>query len=294
MPYHTRIIVSVLILFFVIGFAQSQETACLDAESDNSPRDCIKAIENYVVYYGEGELEQLALYDFAIIQPETLTEEEIAVLTENGTLVVAYLSIGEVEPYREWYSDGRLDENWILGENENWGSYFIDTRAEGWQTLMLELAGEYLEMGFHGIFMDTVDTAELYPETAEGMLALIEQLRETYPDALLIQNRGFTILEESVPWIDAVMFEDFSTGYDFETETYLQFSELDVELAEWLQSLHEEYGLVILALDYAAPEDIEAATAAMAIAQDYGFISSVSEISLQSVTDPMLLSPAED
>ena len=70
-------------------------------------RQRIKTISDYIVYYGTGRVDDLARYDLAIIQPETLTAEELTRLKAQGTLVVAYLSVGEAEPGRPWYTDGR-------------------------------------------------------------------------------------------------------------------------------------------------------------------------------------------
>ncbi len=154
-------------------------------------RDRFKTILDYVVYYGEGRVDDLARYDLAIVQPETLTKEEIKELKSKGTLSIAYLSVGEAEPGRSWYTDGRVNPRWLLGKNENWGSYFVDASQAGWQDLMVELTGEFIKKGYDGVFLDTVDTAEAFPDTKAGMVDLIRNLRKNYPNAILVQNRGF-------------------------------------------------------------------------------------------------------
>lgn len=240
-------------------------------------------IHDYVVYYGEGRVDELAQYDLAIIQPETLTAAELAALRDQGTLVVAYLSVGEVEPYRPWYTNGQVEADWILGENRDWGSYYVDARQPGWQALMIDVAGEYLDKGFDGIFLDTLDTADLYPETRQGMIDLVATLRATYPSALLVQNRGFRVLDETAPLIDAVMFEGLSTSYSFLTQTYGQAR--NTALARQLVQIRDEHDLVILALDYVEPGDTAGAQRAREIARSYGFIPAVAEISLQTIPD---------
>ena len=177
-------------------------------------------IESYAVYYGVGEAAALAEYDLAIIQPNTLNETELNDLQKSGTQVVAYLSIGEVEPNRPWFSDGRVPQDWLVGYNEAWDSYHVDVRQEGWQDLLVEIAGDYLDMGFDGIFMDTVDTALLYPDTEYATLNLIRNLRRSYPETILIQNRGLPIIHNSHEYVDALMLESISTRYDFEEERY--------------------------------------------------------------------------
>jgi endo-alpha-1,4-polygalactosaminidase (GH114 family) len=254
--------------------------ACAVKPSD---RERIREIENYIVYYGEGRAEELSRYDLAILQPETLDQAGLKLLHRKGTLVVAYLSIGEVELYRPWYIDGRVDPGWILGKNEDWGSYFIDASQPGWQDLMTSVAGEYIAKGFDGIFLDTVDTVDIYPETSGGMIALIHGLRAAYPNALIVQNRGFSVVDDVATDIDVVMFEDLSTTYNFEKQEYIFIQ--DSGTADLMMALHERTGLPILALDYAPPDNPGMAYRAVQIARGYGFIPAVSVINLDDIPD---------
>jgi hypothetical protein len=54
-------------------------------------------------------------------------------------------------------------------------------------------------------------------------------------------------------------------------------------LIERLVELRRETGIVILALDYASSEDSQTRRAASETAAFYGFLSSVSEITLQTL-----------
>jgi uncharacterized protein (TIGR01370 family) len=269
--YLTGMTVFLFSLLFLSGQNQTLEPM--------TPRELLTQIQDYVVYYNIGELETLKTFDLAIIQPETLQLAELQELKQNGTIVIAYLSLGEAETYRSWFN--QVENDWILGENSNWGSLFIDTRQLGWQNIIIEQMGIYLENGFDGIFMDTIDTVDAYPDTTDGMIDLIQRLRTTYPDSILIQNRGFTILPRIQDLIDGLMFEGLVTGYNFETQTYTRVD--NSQLALQLQSVKEETGITILALDYVEPGDNETALFARTTANEYGFVSSVAEISLQSI-----------
>jgi hypothetical protein len=248
-----------------------------------APRQRIKAVKNYVVYYGKGQASALARYGLAIVQPDTLTPQELAVVHRSATLVVAYLSVGEAEPERAWYKDGRVDQAWILGKNENWGSFFVDAGQPGWQKLMVDLAGESLRQGFDGVFLDTVDTVDVFPKTKPGMLALIRQLRAAYPQALLVMNRGFAVVEALASDVDAVMFEDLSTTYNFESQQYGYAD--DAGTAVKMADLSKKTGLPILALDYAPPDNPAMAYRAVQVSRRYGFIPAVSVINLDKIVD---------
>jgi len=237
------------------------------------------------VYYGAGRLDDLARFDLAIIDPSTLTPDEVRQLEGRGTLVVAYLSVGEIEPSDPWLADGTVPRSWILGRNKNWGSLFVDANQQGWRDLMVQQAGQLLDHGFQGVFLDTVDTAiDVAPETEPGMIQLIEGLRRAYPDALLVQNRGFDIAEQVAGSIDAVMFEDLSTTYDFRRAEYERIEPSGE--ADRMVALHDRTGLPILALDYADPSDHATAQRAVRIARSYGFVPAVSVIQLDDIIDP--------
>jgi len=248
-----------------------------------SARQRIRQIMDYVVFYGKGQVEAMGRYGLAIIQPDTLTSEELFTLRQKGTLVVAYLSVGEAEPNRPWYTDGRVDPQWLLGKNENWGSDYVDASQPGWQKLMRDLTGEYLQQGFDGIFMDTVDTVDAFPKTKPGMLALIRSLRAAYPQALLVMNRGFALAEQLAPELDAIMFEDLSTTYNFEIKEYASAD--NAGAAEEMVALQKKTGLPILALDYAPPNNPALARRAVQAARRYGFIPAVSVINLDMIVD---------
>jgi uncharacterized protein (TIGR01370 family) len=247
-----------------------------------SPREQIGSIGNYVVYYGAGRLDDLARFDLAIIDPATLTPDEVRDLESRGTLVIGYLSVGEIDGNDPWLADGTVPRSWILGRNKNWGSLFVDANQAGWRDLMTQQAGQLVDYGFQGIFLDTVDTAiDVAPETEPGMIQLIRGLRTTYPDALLVQNRGFDIAEQVAPSIDAVMFEDLSTSYDFTHAEYIRVDNSGE--ARRMVDLHDRTGLLILALDYADPSDRVTVARAVRIARSYGFIPAVSVIQLDDI-----------
>ena len=271
-----------LLLSACTGPAPSDHPVSSAAAPDVRGR--MASIRNYVVYYGAGRLDDLARFDLAIIDPSTLTPGEVAELEGRGTLVVGYLSVGEISPNDPWITDGTVPKSWILGRNRNWGSLFVDAGQQGWRDLMTAETGKLLDYGFDGVFLDTVDTAtDVQPTSVPGMIQLIEGLRAAYPDALLVQNRGFEIAEQVAPSIDAVMFEDLSTSYDFDTLTYLRVDNSGE--ADRMVALHDRTGLPILSLDYAPPEDRRTAARAVRIARGYGFVPAVSIIELDDIPD---------
>jgi hypothetical protein len=93
---------------------------------------------------------------------------------------------------------------------------------------------------------------------------------------VIVQNRGFAVLPETTHLIDAVMFEDYSTSYNFETQKYLSS---DGDISAVLPVL--KTGVKVLALDYA--DDPKLRRRAIDRAKAAGFLPFVTNISLNTL-----------
>ena len=258
-------VASVLALGAIAAFAWSK-----------LPHGRLDGVQSYAVYYGTN-LEysaHLGDYDLGIVQPNTLSIPAIKKLISSGKRLVAYITVGE--------SDGPslgLPKGWILGENKNWGSKFVDANQTGWQDRVLERATDIISFGFSGFFLDTLDTVDLFPKTKPGMIRIVERLRESFPNAVIVQNRGFAVLPETSKLIDAVMFEDYSTSFNFQTQQYLS-SDGDASAVQLAQTAKQN-GIKVLALDYA--DDPKLRRRAIDRAKVAGFIPFVTNISLNTL-----------
>ena len=114
---------------------------------------------------------------------------------------------------------------------------------------------------------------------------LLKKIREENPD-IIIQNRGFEIIDETAPYIDGVLFEDFTTYYDFKNKKAYYWEGNDLNWinvqSEKLKSLKEKYGIVVLTLDYV--NDDEMAKRCVEHAKKYNFIPmTTKDIDLNSI-----------
>ena len=98
-----------------------------------------------------------------------LTAEDIEKLREKPQggkrLVIGYFSIGEAEDYRGYWKEGwdRKLPNWISHENENWeGNYIVRYWSKEWGIVVNEMLSKFIDTGFDGIFLDTIDTYESF------------------------------------------------------------------------------------------------------------------------------------
>lgn len=242
----------------------------------------LHGVETFSCYYGVGQLEHLARYGVAVVQPGHFSAVSVQTLHTAGCKPLAYLSIGE-EP-----ETGSLAE-WVMidphtgqpAQNPHWQTYYVDCRVAVWQRKILQQEiPAILQRGFRGLFLDTLDVQERFPQTRPGVVQLVRLIRAMYPQVWLVANRGFSILPQLLPLLDGVMFEAMSSRY--ENGRYLPWSGRDLQWidtqATWLQTYSN--GRALFALDYADPADTSLRQLAQERAARFQFLSFVTTWSL--------------
>lgn len=197
-----------------------------------------------------------------------------------GRKILAYLSIGEAEDYRDYWQeawdsdgDGKPEKEaplWLQSENPEWaGNYKVSYWHKDWQALILKRLNDLMQQGFDGVYLDIVDAFEFfeYDQTQDKWLAnkvnsatgntyrqdmlswvkqIAEQARKLKPDALIVpQNASALLADESyVNMINAIGVEDLFTNDDVkqvETMTTEVLAELKPILAQHKPVLVIEY-----------------------------------------------------
>ena len=228
-----------------------------------------------------------------------MRREDIAALKKLGVVVVGYLTVGEDDELRQadgsgpggfasWYldenHDGQPDQNGI------WKSYYANANDPAWRADRVREARRLVgEDGYDGIFLDTLDTATAFPATAPGMVQLIEGLRAALPEAPIVLNQGFPMLERLAPSADGLMIESFTATYDFQTRSYVLHTPSSLDwtrgVAERIRPLVERHHLKVLVLDYALPADRERIQLAADRAATFGYLFAAAPITLDAVYD---------
>lgn len=204
------------------------------------PPSCSSNHTTLFLYYGFGGLTTLGGFDRVVLQPTHHSAGDLKWLKLQGTLPIAYLSLGEdTGPEAPWHRPGK---------NEEWGGHYVDVAHPGWRRNVLEQAAAALTLGYRGFFLDTLDAAASHEADAAALIALVADLRGLLADGYLIANRGFTLHERLAPLLDAFLFEAFSTtwqhGYQVLPAGML------LENVNWHDALRQT-GLEVFALDYA-------------------------------------------
>ena len=217
-------------------------------------------------YYGATPpIDELSQFDRLVLEPDNIVEQQLVQLTAHGTQAYAYLSVGEVGKHRE-YADA-LDPSWILGSNPVWDSQVLDLSNVQLREFLVSRVGELVRRGYHGLFLDTMDSFHIVAGTASqkraqqaGLVSLISAFARTYPQLKIITNRGFEVLDEIATHVDAVVAESLYSSWNNELQRYVPVSEQD---RQWLLSklihVDKKLGLDVIVLDYVAPAERDTA-----------------------------------
>lgn len=252
---------------------------------------------NVAFYYGEeAPIGALYAYDWAVLQQDQATDARIDLLKRGGTKPLSYISIGEIAKSHRFFRE--VPDQWKLGTNPAWKSIVFDLRKQEVRNFILDrLIAPALERGFDGLFLDTLDSHLLTPEGkatpaafAQSQALLLEEIRNRYPDATVIINRGFHLPESAHSMVDALAFESWRAGYDAGKKRYTRVSEPD---REWLSPQLEHWrsqhpNIPLIAIDYLA--DGRLAEAHARKLRSEGFIPYVSNGNLNrlSPTQPAM------
>jgi len=261
-------------------------------------------IRDYCVYYGKGRLEDLCRFDLVVIQPTHYNREEIAFLRSRETRVLGYLSIGEDYPlkigdrsgpggYASWYLDHFTGEGCGINKadgkpdrHKDWGSYFVNPSDKNWQEYVIyeKMAIIVEDLNCNGAFLDAVLYPHLYPddikerELKPGMIEIIKRIRNRYPKSYLLVNNGWIILKEIIDYVDAIMYESFSSTFKRHEEDQMSYTTEQANRINILRGYPERSKLKVFTLDYVEERDKDLIEFTYKRAHSFGFIPSVSNI----------------
>jgi uncharacterized protein (TIGR01370 family) len=187
-----------------------------------------------------------------------------AAIAQTGARLCGYLSLGEIRTADPFFA--ALDSAILLEENPAWPrTRRIDIRHRSWTDLVLnEMIPSIAAQGFTGLLLDTLDTPPYLerqdPDGNRGMrqaaVDLVSAIRRTYPDIILIMNRGYDLLPDVADRLDGIVVESLLTTTDPSGYKWNEQSEVALQLSLLSPALARRDRLPILSLDYWAPEDI--------------------------------------
>jgi uncharacterized protein (TIGR01370 family) len=242
-------------------------------------------------YYGRDiPIKPAGQFQRVIVEPDNITQGEIALLKSRGVIVYAYLSIGEVGSYRSWLN--QIDKGWVLGKNEDWNSRVMDLTQVAWRQFIIDrLAAECWARGFQGFFLDTMDSYQNFTHTAnekraqqQGIIILVNALSEKFSGVSLLFNRGFEVVDEVAHLTDGIVAESLFSGWDAKSARYQDVSNEDYQwLLKKLTSIRDTHQLPVTVLDYLSIEEKGRAEEVAHKIRSLGFVPWVSTVELNQV-----------
>ncbi|HTI17301.1 MAG TPA: endo alpha-1,4 polygalactosaminidase [Trinickia sp.] len=232
---------------------------------------------NIAFYYGHAvPVPELSAFDAVVVEPDSDFDPKIN--DTPHTAWFAYTSLGEVHSTRPYFKD--IPKAWLIGENKAWDSAIIDLSVPQWRTFFVDrVIAPLWERGYRNFFFDTIDSYRAQVKSAAeqarqeaGAVAVIRAVKERYPSARLILNRGFELLPEVHSLVYAVAFESLFQGWDQAKKRYLEVPPQD---REWLMvqvRKAKELGLPVVAIDYCPPTDVDCARNTAAKIRELGVV----------------------
>lgn len=214
----------------------------------------IQNLTPFGVCYTKVTPSQVMNYKLVIVEPDFYSKSEVDALKATGVKIIAYTTLGEVDPNR-WYFP-ILEEHGFLGQNTNWNSHFLNLSDERTRHLIVDrVLPEIMMKGFDGIFMDTIDAVAPYTDRSNlipYMSEIIHDIRSKYPKKIIIQNAGLFLLDKTSDVIDAILIEDIASGYDFEKNDYfIKNKNAFEERAQLVRNTTKDFNIPIFIVDFA-------------------------------------------
>ena len=184
-----------------------------------------------------------------------------------------------------FYLDNWNTKGFLSGDNANrypdgepdrhgdWGACYVNAGDPAWQAIIIEEASQLARIGIDGFFLDTPETPDPwqgYGWTAEGMHDLIALIDETFPQHLLLLNRGTFFFDPNNPYqhrwspinhIDIALFEsyfldsnypiDSSTGIDYHISPFYPLNKLYTSPKVNVAVGYKDHQIPVIQIDYA-------------------------------------------
>ncbi len=185
-----------------------------------------------------------------VVEPDELSCSDVEELRQDK-VVLAYLSIGEAEDYRDYWEEGWRPGNpsFIVGENPEWeGNYIVKFWDPRWKAIVFERARELAEC-YDGLYLDRVDVYREF-NNPEEMVAFVGEVAE---EARSVKGNLLIVPQNAVELYAYPSYREVVDGFGIEDTWYdgdeRQEGEHTREVLRWARAALKD-GKLILAVDY--------------------------------------------
>lgn len=243
----------------VLAAAGLGAAACGTRAASTHPK--LANIQSFAFALGSGNLDgdvtgRFAPFDLVVVDGEEARSSQVRALRGQGTVVLAYLSIGTVEAGRFWYR--RAKRYRLKDRFEEFDERYADTSKRGYRRLVARaVAPRILRKGFDGLFLDNTDMIAEHPRQAHGMRLLVKALARIVDrnGRLLFSQNGDDVIGPSLRYYDGWNREDVTWTYNFDRRRYERVPRSDTRAAQATMRRFARRGLLVTTSDYTAAGD---------------------------------------
>jgi uncharacterized protein (TIGR01370 family) len=204
------------------------------------------------VCYGRLQPESIKGFSYVILESKYYTFYEVQRIKSQNEKVVAYISLGEINANSAYFQEFQSD---FSGKNDIWNSHYLNLKSEKTIEILMKMVDNTLAFGYDGLFLDNIDNFSSFgPQSNQksDVVQLIKKIKTDYFNHILIQNSGLELINETVQFIDSVVFESVASNYTFDDKSYKLRDEMECEIyLSKLIAVKKQYNLPILLIEYA-------------------------------------------
>lgn len=197
--------------------------------------------DRFYVYYGLGTSEALSRLSgepLVIVELRQWHPDGLHELKKKGTQVFGYLPIMESPAWNKNRMERLGSEDYFKIDGEpvrfsEWDSFLMELRSSSYRRLLFDETEEmHSRWPIDGLFLDTVGDIEEYvpgharQSMSEAYRAFLAVTASRYPETKLIQNRGFSQLENCQTFLDGYLWEDWRAEWSHNPRTAMQIKML--------------------------------------------------------------------
>ena len=257
-----------LLVLFIVPFLLCSCNKSKEEERDETPE---VHFNDYRAFLGrsDNDVTHFSEYKYISFEFDEFTDTNISRISGKGTKTFAYLNVGSLENYRDYYDDYESitfknydewpDERWIDVSNASWQDFVVNTLAKGFK-----------DRNAYGVYLDNVDVYTIakedcldYVSFGVGLKNIIKGVSDLGLKVMI--NGGSEFLDDMNDAEDKIFDsiwgyhqeEVFSLISDYKNNVFTTQSSEDKEYYQEIASLMKSKGKEVFFLEYTKDETLK-------------------------------------
>ena len=249
---------------FLVGAVMGQAGAATAQTRSLVPQS--GPVSLYINYSAMPDAAAVLAHGISVLDPDA-GGVPFAEAEARGRRLLAYVSAVEMSPGSAPARLATARGIPTAAANPNWNTQALEVTHPAWQDwLVQDAVGSALARGYHGVFLDTLDSVMLgdcppgqVQARWQALAAALRHLRREHPHCHVVLNRGFALLKDCAPLIDGVLIESLYQTWSPQQKAYAPVAPADTQ---WLLDRITEIKarrLPLFIVDYVPPDQADLA-----------------------------------